>query len=219
MNKYDELTKLGDLRDRGILNEEEFQQEKAKILAVSETKFKDIFKKSGDGELFGGLSENAYCAILHLSQFLVLPFNVFGVLVPLLLWFFGKDKSDMVDRSGRIVINWMLSLVIFVIVCLPLCLIYIGYVGLLILLICAISFPIIAAMKASEGVVWNYPLNMDMLTFIQNLGNVDKSQRSSTSGSRKSSTAEPSRTDPGPPVKTHFSQNKYSSERSMNKYQ
>lgn len=219
MNKYDALTKLGELRDRGILSEEEFQQEKAKILARSETNFqdsfKDMFKEPKDGGLFGGLNENTYCVFLHLSQYLIILLNVFGFAVPVLLWLLGKDKSEMVDRTGRNVVNWLICLVVAAVLCIPLCFIYVGYFGFILLFFFAVTFPVIGAVKASEGVVWNYPVGFDVLTFFQDWGNSEKPRRSPAS---YSSGSEQSRTDPGPPVKTHFSQDKYSSDHTK-KYQ
>ena len=160
MKKYENLAKIAELRDRGVLTEEEFQREKAKILEAEEKSLKQIFQAPEGGLLFG-LQEDAYCTLLHLSQFCIPALPPFGVAVPIVLWFLGRGNSAKVDQCGRIIFNWLISALIYFGVSAALCYIVIGFALLPILVICAIAFPIIAAVKASEGMLWHYPLSID----------------------------------------------------------
>ena len=135
-----------------------------------------------DGDIFG-MKPNTYCMLLHLSQllnFLSAGVPFLGVIAPIVLWVIGKDKSPQVDRHGKIVLNWMISLLFYAAisvavatVCfifaiaialstgipLPLGVILLGPIYLLALILMAI-FPIIGAVTANEGTVWKYPLSI-----------------------------------------------------------
>ena len=56
MKKYENLAKIAELRDRGVLTEEEFQREKTKILETEKKSFKQFFQ-SPDGGLVLPLSQ------------------------------------------------------------------------------------------------------------------------------------------------------------------
>ena len=107
-----------------------------------------------------GMKTDTYCMLIHLSQLLSLvsagvPFV--GLIVPIVLWALVKDRSPLVDLHGKIVLNWSISLLIYIFVAV------ITIIGLLIvpiLLVLGIVFPIIGAVKANEGVVWKYPLSI-----------------------------------------------------------
>ena len=107
-----------------------------------------------------GMKADTYCMLIHLSQLLSLmsaglPFV--GLIVSIILWALVKDRSPLVDLHGKIVLNWSISLFIYIFVA------AITIIGLLIvpvLLVLCIVFPIIGAVKANEGVVWKYPLSI-----------------------------------------------------------
>ena len=100
---------------------------------------------------------------LHLSQLanLLVPFA--GVVVPIVLWQTQKDKFPGLDAHGKMVVNFMISSVIYGIVCLVLSLVVIGILGLLALAVMGIVFPIIGAVKANNGELWEYPLTIKFL--------------------------------------------------------
>jgi len=102
---------------------------------------------------------NTYCMLIHLSQLLHFS-GVGGFVVPIVLWALGKDKNPQVDQHGKIVLNWLLSSVIYGLVCIPLFFLLIGFLLLPVLGILMIVFPIIGAVKANEGTVWKYPLSI-----------------------------------------------------------
>ncbi len=154
--RYDNLKELNELRKSGAITEEEYQKEKEKILNNS--------KSSLNSDLFG-MSENTYCMLIHLSQFcgFVLPYT--GMIVPLILWLINKDKNKAVDTHGKIVINWIISSVIYSIVFGILCLLIIGIPLLITLLICDIVFIIIGSIKAYNSEYWKYPFSIIFLKY------------------------------------------------------
>jgi len=161
MKKYDDLAKIAELRDRGVLSEEEFQQEKSKILQDEGTSFARFFQPPPGEELLFGMKEDTYCMLLHLSQFLIVMIPPFGIAAPILLWFLGKEKSEWVDRHGRVIFNWWISFLIYFVISAILTTVIVGVYLMLALMACAVIFPIICAVKASEGIIWTYPLSFD----------------------------------------------------------
>lgn len=107
-----------------------------------------------------GMKPNTYCMLLHLSQFAAFLVPFAGYVVPIVLWVIGKDKSNQIDKHGKVVLNWLISEFIYVIISVILCIVLIGFLGILALLIMGIAFPIVGAVKANDGEVWDYPLSI-----------------------------------------------------------
>lgn len=145
---YDELEKLNDLRQRGIISEEEFQQEKEKILNHKAP------------QTLPSVDANQYSMFIHLSQFLG-AFTGIGLIVPVILWLIKKDESTVIDNNGKIVINWILSVLIYAACAGILCLIVIGIPLLIALAVCDFIFIILGSIKASSGILWKYPLSIE----------------------------------------------------------
>ncbi|MEE9369012.1 MAG: DUF4870 domain-containing protein [Pontiella sp.] len=68
-----------------------------------------------------------------------------------------RNSSREIDIHGRIVMNWLLSEIIYGIIFGLLCFIVIGIPFIIALGIVAMIYPIIGAAKASCGETWNYP--------------------------------------------------------------
>ncbi len=211
MKKYDDLAKIAELRDRGILTEEEFQQEKSKILQDEATSFSRFFQPPGE-ELLFGLKEDTYCMLLHLSQFLIV-FPPFGIAVPIVLWFLGKEKSEWVDRHGRVIFNWWISFLIYFVISGILVSVIIGVYLMLALMVCAVIFPIVCAVKASEGIIWTYPLSFDFFGVKNFSPRKAENQNTTAEHAANSKDAEsPQQTG------THFKADKYQSPPIADKY-
>ena len=68
------------------------------------------------------------------------------------------------DQHGKNIINFQLSLLIYSIICIPLILLLgLGLLGLIVLAFVAIIFPIINAVKASNGETPTYPLSINII--------------------------------------------------------
>ncbi len=103
---------------------------------------------------------NQFCTLLHFSQFagFIVPFA--GIILPIVMWTSNKEHSNLVDEHGKNVMNWMLSSFIYVILSIFLMLLLIGIPLLIAVVICSFVFTIIGGVKASEGVVYEYPLSI-----------------------------------------------------------
>lgn len=103
--------------------------------------------------------------ITHLSQLLTTVTGVGGLIVPLVIWVTQKDKVHDMDEHGKRIINFQLSLIIYAIICIPLILLLgLGIVGLLVLGIISILFPVLNAIKTSNGEIPKYPLSLNFIS-------------------------------------------------------
>jgi uncharacterized protein len=101
---------------------------------------------------------------LHLSQLANVIFFPVGIVAPILIWQLNKDKMPALDPHGKMVVNWMISSMIYGIVSIILVFVLIGLIPLLGLIIAGIAFPIIGAVKANNnGELWEYPLTIKFL--------------------------------------------------------
>jgi len=144
MSKYEDLKSLEDLRARGAISEEEFQREKARILGPN------------NNSLFG-MTETTYITLMHISQFAGYLLLGLGFALPIIMWLTNRENAE-VDRHGKNIANFMISMIIYFIISGILCIVLIGFVLLGILAVLQIIFIIIAAVKASKGEYWKYPL-------------------------------------------------------------
>ncbi|MBX7055570.1 MAG: DUF4870 domain-containing protein [Pyrinomonadaceae bacterium] len=100
---------------------------------------------------------------LHLSQLANVILFPVGIIVPIVLWQTQKDKIPGLDAHGKMVVNWMISSVIYAVVSVVLMFVLIGFLTILAVGIMGIVFPIIGGMKANNGELWEYPLTIKFL--------------------------------------------------------
>jgi hypothetical protein len=110
---------------------------------------------------------------LHLSLLFGLFVPAAGIIVPVILWQMQKDKMPALDRHGKMVVNWMISSFIYVVASIPLMILSFVMIGApffiffilcwLAFVIVSIAFPIIGAVKANDGELWEYPLTIKFL--------------------------------------------------------
>lgn len=108
-------------------------------------------------------SDKQYAMFIHLSQFAGLIIPGLGWILPLVLWLTRKDTSTFIDENGKIVMNWIISSLIYGIGAAILCLLLIGIPLLIGLGICSLIFTIIGSIRASEGTLWPYPLSIKFI--------------------------------------------------------
>ena len=90
--------------------------------------------------------------ITHLSQLLCFITGFGSLIVPLILWATQKEKVYQMDEQGKDIVNFQLSLIVYIIICIPLILLLgLGIIGLIVLGIISLVYPIINAIRASNG--------------------------------------------------------------------
>ncbi len=89
--------------------------------------------------------------------------GIVGFFAPLVIWLSEKDKHKFVSEHGRAAMNYQISVMIYYLVCWPLCLVVIGVFLLAVLTIMHVVFVIIGAVRASRGKLWRYPIAIPFL--------------------------------------------------------
>ena len=95
---------------------------------------------------------------LHFSQLLGYIIPILGFIVPIIIWQLKKADYPAIDEHGKNVVNWLISVILYAAICLPLTLIFVGMPLLILLSIFCLLFPIIGGIRANNNVVWRYPL-------------------------------------------------------------
>ena len=108
--------------------------------------------------------DNQLLVITHLSQLVTLVTGFGSLLIPLIIWLTQKDKVYQMHEHGKRIVNFQLSLIVYALICIPLILLLgIGIIGLIILGIISVVFPIINAVKASNGEIPEYPISINFI--------------------------------------------------------
>ena len=102
--------------------------------------------------------------LTHLSQLLDLVTLIGGFLVPLVIWLTNKDKVYEMVKHGKSIINFRISMLIYLVLCVPLVLFFgLGLLGFLIIGVLYFILPIVNAIKASNGEQPNYPFSLTII--------------------------------------------------------
>lgn len=110
-------------------------------------------------------TDNQLLVITHLSQLLTFLTGFGGLIVPLVLWATQKEKVYDMDNQGKRIVNFQLSIIVYAILCVPaILLLGLGILGLIVIGIISFVFPIINAIKASNGESPRYPLSLNFIS-------------------------------------------------------
>ncbi|SFT41888.1 hypothetical protein SAMN05216474_0454 [Lishizhenia tianjinensis] len=107
-----------------------------------------------------GMSINQYSMLMHLSPLTSILFSFVGIALPIIMWSTQKNQSKTIDKHGKNILNWMISLIIYFTLSYLLSIIFIGLIFLIILGGLGLIFAIIGAVKASNGQFYKYPLSI-----------------------------------------------------------
>jgi uncharacterized protein len=99
----------------------------------------------------------------HLSTLagLVVPFG--SVIGPLAVWLARRDQDPFVDQAGRDALNFGISVVVYGMVALVAALMLVGIPLLMVGVVAWVVLASLAAVKASHGQAYRYPLTMRLV--------------------------------------------------------
>jgi uncharacterized Tic20 family protein len=152
MNISDELERLQKMKESGALSGEEYEKAKNSLLEETQPQGETAAKITSD--------TNMWAMLIHLTQFCGYIIPLAGLIVPIVLWQIKKDEFPGIDKHGRIVANWVFTAIILSIIFFVLIFAIIGIPLLIALGIVGIIYPIIGAVKASNGETWPYPCSI-----------------------------------------------------------
>lgn len=113
-----------------------------------------------EAEVVPSKEEKTLGVVCVLLQFLGFVFPFGSLIGPLVLWLVKKDSSRFLDEIGKETVNFQITLLIAVAIGIVLCFVLIGFLLLFAVGVYALVTIIIAAIKANDGVVYRYPVNI-----------------------------------------------------------
>ena len=101
------------------------------------------------------------CHLSALLGFIGVPFG--HVLGPLVVWLLKKDEYPFADDQGREALNFQLSVLVYTLASLLLVCLCVGIALLVFLQLFDLVMIVVAAVKASNGERFRYPLTLRFL--------------------------------------------------------
>lgn len=126
----------------------------------------DLGQATKDNQAFNAGADKdtrLWSMILHFSLLTNCVVPIAGIVAPIVIWQIKKDDYPVLDLHGKNAVNWIISATIYAAISALLALAVVGFFLLFILGICSIVFPLIAGIKANNGIVWKYPLTYEFL--------------------------------------------------------
>ncbi len=108
-------------------------------------------------------SERNWAMFCHLSAYAGFFFPFGGIIGPLICWLSRKDESQWVNQNGKASLNFQLSVLLYIVLALPLCIIIVGIPIIMALGLLKIICIAIASVKASKGEDFRYPLSIPFI--------------------------------------------------------
>ncbi len=107
--------------------------------------------------------ERNWALLIHISTLsgFIIPFG--NIIAPIILWHMKKEESAFIGMHGREAINFQISMTIYILVSIILIFVLIGILALIVLGIFDLIVTVIAALHASDGKEYRYPLSITFL--------------------------------------------------------
>jgi uncharacterized Tic20 family protein len=161
MSLVEDLRRLDELRQAGAIDDQEYAQAKARLLRPAGSPRRDPVEFDEEPEDANREAQvRQWALLLHLSQFAGYAIPLGGLILPIVIWQLKKSEFPEVDAHGKVVANWIVSELIYGVMCLFLFFVLIGIPLMIVLFLLSVVFPVIGAIKANQGEVWKYPLSM-----------------------------------------------------------
>ena len=191
MTAAEELDKLKKLHESGTITDEQYERAKARLLEEGGDEVRDADERADDrrdderrprrrrdryddeyddddydrrpSPRARQKKSREWCMMLHLSLLAghVVAFG--GIIAPIVIWQTQKAEYPEIDVHGKNAVNWLITWVLYMIVSVILCFVFVGIPLVIVGAVLGIVFPIIAGLKANEGIVWKYPMAIPFL--------------------------------------------------------
>lgn len=117
--------------------------------------------KPGEQPTKGGLDKETrnWAMLCHLAALAgcILPYA--GIVVgPLVVWLLKREEHPFIDDQGKEAVNFQITMAIALVVAVVLCFALVGFVLVPAVGLFDLIMTIVAALKASDGVQYRYPI-------------------------------------------------------------
>jgi uncharacterized Tic20 family protein len=109
--------------------------------------------------------ERTLAVIAHLATY-AYTFFPLAFLIPMVLWLVKRDQSPFLGDHAKEALNFHISIVLFILLSIPLIFAFgLGLVMLILVIpVCSLIFPGIAAYAASKGEYYRYPATFRLIS-------------------------------------------------------
>ncbi len=99
----------------------------------------------------------------HLSAFVGFFFPLGNIIAPVILWQIKKEELPFGSAQAKECLNFQISVVIYLIASWVLMFVFVGFLTAVVVAVCSITYPIRAAIKASKGIPYKYPMTIRLI--------------------------------------------------------
>jgi len=133
------------------------------IFAVTNATHVSIQQQSPGQEMVGdaGFRDkdiNQQAMFIQVSAFAGYIIPLGSIIVPLILWQVWREKDPYLDDMGREAVNFQLSMLLYYIISLVLCVVLIGFVLIFAAMIFHLTFIVIGSVQTARGADYRYPM-------------------------------------------------------------
>ena len=107
--------------------------------------------------------ERTWAMLSHFSALCMFIFPFGNILAPLIIWLIKKEEMSFVEDQAKEVLNFQISMTIYLLISGILCFILIGIPFVIGLGIFNVIITIIAGIKANDGKTYRYPINLRLI--------------------------------------------------------
>ena len=107
--------------------------------------------------------ERTWAMLSHFSALCMFIFPFGNILAPLIIWLIKKEEMSFVEDQAKEVLNFQISMTIYLLISGILCFILIGIPFVIGLGIFNVIITIIAAISANDGKYYRYPINLKLI--------------------------------------------------------
>ena len=114
-------------------------------------------------EITPSKDERTWAMLSHFSALCMFIFPFGNILVPLIIWLIKKEEMSFVEDQAKEVLNFQISMTIYLLISGILCFILIGIPFVIGLGIFNVIITIIAGIKANDGKSYQYPISLRLI--------------------------------------------------------
>lgn len=107
--------------------------------------------------------ESTWGMLVHLSSLSGFFLGAGWIIAPLIIYMAKRDEMPYLEQEGKKALNFQITMLILGIISGILTIILVGILGLIAVGIMQIIFPIIAGLKARDGVEYRYPFSYEFI--------------------------------------------------------
>ncbi len=100
---------------------------------------------------------NQWAMFIHFSILAGWVVPIGGLIVPIILWQMKKDELPGIVPHAYVVLNWIVTSLVYAMICFVLTFVIIGIFGFMALGLATVIFAVYGGIKANDGELWEYP--------------------------------------------------------------